>query len=356
MSDDHDRLLARLRDAGFQPEEIERADADGRAATLAVEAALGAPPRHTLTHVARESGLPNQFLRELMQAVGRPNPAPREKVYSDEDVEFAKVVKRFLDTGMPREGLLEVGRVTGLSMAQTAAAVRRLAGDALLQPGDSLDAAGLRYATAIDHLVPLFARQLDYHFRAHLRDSIRGQLLTESELAEGRVLGTQEVAVAFADLVDYTKLGEQLPPEDVGRIAGKLATLAVKAVVRPTQLVKTIGDAAMYVSPDPAALVKTCARLAGMIESEGEDCPALRIGVAFGPATSRGGDWFGAPVNVASRVTGVARPGQLYATEEVQSRAPEHPWKKKRKRSLRGVDGRVRLYALDDARLAEVAG
>ena len=354
--DDHERLIGRLRDAGLNEEEIERADAEGRAPTLAVETALGAPARHTLSHVARESGLSTQFLRELMQAVGRPNPARGERVYSEEDVAFASVVKRFLDTGMPREGLLEVGRVTGLGMAQTAAAVRRLAGDALLQPGDSLDAAGLRYAAAIDQLVPLFARQLDYHFRAHLRDSIRGHLLTESELAEGRVAGTRELAVAFADLVDYTKLGEQLPPEDVGRIAGRLAALAVKAVVRPTQLVKTIGDAAMYVSPEPEALVRTCARLSGLIESEGEDCPALRMGVAFGRATTRGGDWFGAPVNVASRVTAVARPGQLYATEEIQSRAPDLPWKKKRKRSLRGVESRVRLYALDDARLAELAG
>jgi len=354
--DDRDRLLARLREAGLSPEEAERADAEGRAPTLAVELALGPPERYTLTHVAKQSGLSTHFLRSLMQAVGRPNPARGEEVYTDEDVEFAQMVKRFTDAGMPHEGLLEVARVTGLGMSQTAEAVRRMAGDALLQPGDSVYAAAARYADAAEHLIPLFARQLDFGFRSHMRDALRRELLTEEELAAGRLSGTQEVAVAFADLVDYTKLGEKLAPEDVGRIAGRLAELAVASTRRPCQLVKTIGDAAMFVSPEVDAMVTTCARLASAIEAEGEECPALRIGVAFGPATSRGGDWFGAPVNVASRVTAVAKPGQLYATEPVRERAPDLPWKKKRKRGLRGVDGRVRLWALSDEKLADLAG
>ena len=112
-------------------------------------------------------------------------------------------------------------------------------------------------------------------------------------------------------------------------------------------------DAGVLGVVEPDALVETCARLACLIGQE-EEWPAVRIGVAFGRATSRGGDWFGAPVNVASRVTGIAKPGQLYATEEIQARTPERPWKKKRKRNLRGVDGRVRIFALDEPRLAEI--
>ena len=354
--DDRDRILARLRDAGLAPEEAERADREGRAPTLAVELALGPPERYTLTHLSRESGLSTQFLRSLMQAVGRPNPARGEKVYTDEDLEFARMVKLFTDAGLPHEGLLEVARVTGLALSHTAEAVRRMAGDALLKPGDSVYAAAARYADAADHLIPLFARQLDFGFRSHMRDALRRELLTEEELAAGRLSGTQEVAISFADLVDYTKLGEQLAPEDVGRIAGRLAELAVSSTCRPTQLVKTIGDAAMFASTDVDAMLKTCARLAAAIEKEGESCPALRIGVAYGTATSRSGDWFGAPVNLASRVTAVAKPGQLFATEAVHERAPDLPWKKKRKRGLRGVGERVRLWALDDEKLAVLAG
>ena len=183
--------------------------------------------------MARESGLSTAFVRELMQAAGRPIPAPRERVYSDEDVRFARIVGRFIETGLPPEGLLEVARITSLAMANTAGAVRRLAGDALLQPGDSEHAVGLRYAAAAEELVPLMASQLDYHFRMHLRDGIHRQLVTEAELQAGRLVGTRDVAVAFADLVDYTKLGERLAPEDVGRIAGRLAQLAVQAIAAP---------------------------------------------------------------------------------------------------------------------------
>ena len=115
-SRDRERLLARLREAGIEEEQIERAAAEGRVPTLAVELALGGMGRHSLTHVARESGLGPAFLRELMQAVGRPNPGRGERIFTDEDIETARVIKRFVDAGLPRRELLEVGRVVGQGM------------------------------------------------------------------------------------------------------------------------------------------------------------------------------------------------------------------------------------------------
>lgn len=343
---DRERLLRRLR-RNADEDELARADADGRLPTLAVERALGGAGSHTLSRVARSSGLPTDFLRELMQALGRPNPRPRERVFTDEDVEVARVVRTFLDAGLPRAELLEIARVLSMGMAQTAGAVRGVVGNAMLRPGDSEYTVALRYARAAEQLGPLMAKLLDAEFRAHLREGVRGQLISESERHAGQIAGTRDMAVAFADLVDYTRLGERLAPEDVGRIAGRLADIAVAAARRPAQLVKTIGDAAMLVSPAVPELVASVADLADDIESEGDDYPGVRVGVAFGPATSRGGDWFGATVNVASRVAGVARPGQVLATEAVAGRVAGRAWRRKRRRSLKGVDGRVRLYALD---------
>ena len=54
----------------------------------------------------------------------------------------------------------------------------------------------------------------------------------------------------------------------------------------------------------------------------------MRVGVAYGPATNRAGDWFGTTINLVSRVTSAARPGRILATEEVQTRTPEHAWKR----------------------------
>jgi adenylate cyclase len=347
---DRELLLARLRDAGADEDEIARADAEDRLPTLAVELALGGTGRHSLTHVARESGLPAGFLRELMQAVGRPNPQRGERIFTDEDIQTARVIKRLLDAGLPRRELLEVGRVLGQGMARTSEAVRGLVGNALMQPGDSEYTLGLRFAAAADELAPLMPTLLDHQFRAHLRDGMRRELVTESEREVGRLAGTRDVAIAFADLVGYTRLGDHLPAEDLGSIAGRFAELAVASVKRPVTLVKTIGDGAMFASPEAPALVVALRRLVEAVEREDERFPDVRVGVAYGPATSRGGDWFGATVNVASRVTEIARPGRILATEPVRDLTPDEPWHRRRRRaSLKGVEGRVRLFSLEAA-------
>ena len=345
---DRERLLARLRDAGVDEDEIERAAAEERLPTLAVELALGGAGRHSLSHVAREAGLPPAFLRELMQAVGRPSPGRGERIFTDEDIETARVIKRFVDAGLPRRELLEVGRVLGQGMAHTSEAVRRLVGNALLEPGDSEYTVGLRFAQAADELAPLVPTLLDHQFRAHLRDGMRRELVTESEREVGRLAGTRDVAIAFADLVGYTRLGDHLPAEDLGSLAGRFADLAVGAVKRPVTLVKTIGDGAMFASPEVPPLIASLQRLVAAVTGEGERFPDVRVGVAFGPATARGGDWFGATVNVASRVTELARPGRILATEPVRDLAPDETWHRRRRRaSLKGVEGRVRLFSLD---------
>lgn len=343
---DREELVKRLEDAGRTTEEVAQAEADGRLATLAVEAALGGGDHHTLTHVARTSGLRPEFVRELMQAFGRPSPRPREPVFTDDDVEVARLFRRFLDAGLPRAEMLEVARVLSQGMANTAEAVRSVVGNAMLEPGDSEYRLALRYAEAADQLGPLVPTLLDSQFRTHLRSRMRRELISEAEREAGQLADTREVAVAFADLVDYTRMGERLAPEGVGRIAGRLSQMAVASVAPDVQLVKMIGDAAMFVSPSAIALMKTVTALVKRIHGEGKAFPDVRVGVAAGPATTRGGDWFGRPVNVASRVTDLAKPGTVLATEEMSELTPDLDWKRKRRHRLRGVDGRPRLFSL----------
>lgn len=346
-----EEVVRRLRRAGHGRRELERADDEGRLGALAVEEALGGTPRHTLTYVARASGLDTRYLRRVVRASGRPDPRPRERAFNDEDVELARVVRRFLDAGLPRDGILEVARVLGQGMSHTAEAVRRMAGDAFLQPGDSEVTVALRYSEAAEELTPLVGPLVEYQLRALVRDGIRDQLVTEAERREGRLADTSEVGVAFADLVDYTRLGEKLPLEDLTRIATRFADLAGAATKHPARLVKTIGDAVMLVSPDVPALFATVAALTESAEAEKEDFPDVRVGVAFGTATARAGDWFGATVNVASRVTDIAKPGRILATEAArQAAGPDFEFKRRRRRSLKGIEGRTQLYSLESWR------
>jgi adenylate cyclase len=71
----------------------------------------------------------------------------------------------------------------------------------------------------------------------------------------------------------------------------------------------------------------------------------LRAGVARGPALARGGDWYGRPVNLASRITGIAYPGSVLVSEEVkESSSNGHRWSFAGERRLKGIDGRVKLW------------
>src|SRR3954470_25042003 len=97
MGRDREQLLERLKDDGYEDGEISEAEAAGRLAALAVERALGGEQRHTLTDLARASGLDSTFLRELMQAIGRPNPRRGEHAFTDDDLDAARLIKRFLD-------------------------------------------------------------------------------------------------------------------------------------------------------------------------------------------------------------------------------------------------------------------
>src|SRR3954451_19511868 len=349
MDSDRQRLIERLRDDGCADADIEAAEQAGRLAAFAVERALGGDERYTLTDLARESGQSTRFLRELMQAVGRPDPPRGRRAFTDDDLRAAQMISRFADAGLNRQDILEVGRLVSQNMAQVAEAVRRLAGNALLEAGDSEYTVGMRFAQAVDELEPLLPEVLDYQLRAHLRDAIRGQLISDAEREAGRLDGTVDVGIAFADLVDYTRLGQQLDPEDVGQIAGRFAALAAHTARRPVRLIKTIGDAALFVSEDVPPLLDTLKRLVEEVEGEGDEFPGVRVGVAYGPATTTGGDWFGSTVNLASRVTGAAKPGRILATEEVEARASELKWKRTRRRRLKGVGGLVPLYALDAA-------
>jgi adenylate cyclase len=153
------------------------------------------------------------------------------------------------------------------------------------------------------------------------------------------------MAICFADLSGFTRLGETAPVEEVGAVAGRLAVLASEVAGGPVRLIKTIGDAAMLVSPEPAPLVEAALALVDAAEAEGEDFPQLHAGIALGPAVSRGGDWYGHSVNVASRIAAIAWAGSVLCDQAIRDAAPdEFRWSFAGERRLRGVKRRVRLW------------
>ena len=339
-------LLVRLAGAGLTKDALSHAVKEGRLATLPAELALAGDTPYTLTEVARAARLDSRFLRQVLLALGRPNPAHGERAFTDEDVEDARILRQFLDAGLPRAELLQVTRVLGHGMANTAVAIRELVADALLKSGDSELDSALRYAAAAEHLGPLLAPLLGHELQVHIREVVRRETVTQAERESGTIRGTRTIAVGFGDLVGFTKLGGEMPPDQLGRIATRLADLGTTAARPPVQLVKTIGDAVMLASPKVDPLIDALDDLVRAVDKEGEDFPGLRAGVAYGEALPRGGDWFGSPVNLASRLTAAAKPGTISVAAEAQEAATrKRDWSRRRRKMLKGC-GRVAYYRL----------
>ena len=211
----------------------------------------------------------------------------------------------------------------GLSRA--AEVMRFTALSAILRPGATELEIAKASQALVSQIVPLLGPMIENMLFMQLRHMMETEAVTASERAAGTPLpGAREVSVAFADLVGFTKLGEVVSPEELGQLAGRLADLARDLTAPPVRFIKTIGDAVMLVCPEPAPLLDTVLKLVEVVDTD-NDFPRLRAGVACGMAVSRAGDWFGSPVNVASRVTGVARPGTVLVADSVLGRPRATP-------------------------------
>jgi adenylate cyclase len=340
-------LLRQLHEAGVPLDELRKAAADDRLALLPVEMVLAREGKYSARELAEATGQDEETMRRQRQALGLPTVDDLDaKVFTDDDLEAARRATAFAEAGFPQEGTLEVSRVIGEATSRVAAAIRNLVGENLLRPGDTERDLGLRYAEVAREAAPLLGPVLEYVLNQHLVEQIRDDVISRAELQAGEILpGARQMAVCFADLTDFTRLGELAPVEEVGAVAGRLAALASEAAGGPVRLVKTIGDAAMLVSPEPPALVEAALSLIDAAEAEGEDFPQLHVGVALGPVVSRGGDWYGHTVNLASRIAAIAWPGSVLCDEAVHEAAPEaFRWSFAGERRLKGVKRPVRLW------------
>ncbi|MFL5826208.1 MAG: adenylate cyclase regulatory domain-containing protein [Thermoleophilaceae bacterium] len=339
-------LLEKLLEEGVPLEELRQAVEEDRLVLLPVERELlGSGERLTGREVAERAGLELEFWERLGRSLGLAVGGSDEPLYGEFDLEGAKRVKRFLDAGFPEQTILDVNRVMGLSLSQIARALGDVTTSTLIESGAGEREVALGLAAAQRELGPVFAQTMEYVLRRQQLEVARQSAVTGAEIAAGRVAGAREVSVAFADLVGFTRLGEELPPEDVGSLADRLNDMALEVTEPPVRLVKMIGDAAMLASPDPDALLESGLGLLGAAEAEGDGFPQLRVGVACGPALARAGDLYGRPVNLASRITAIARPGSALATSDVREHATSnYDWTHIGRRRVKGVRGGLDLY------------
>jgi adenylate cyclase len=339
-------LLGQLTAEGVPLEELREAVAAGRLSLLPVERAIaGDGARYTAREVAARTGLDLNLLRGVRAALGVPYGDPDERIATEADLAAAERMKAILDAGFPAEQVLQNARAIGMGMGRIAEANRALVVRNLTRPGDTEQDVAERFALAAEQLLPLVGETLVYAFQVNLLEQVKRDVIGAADLASGEIGGAAQLTICFADLVEFTRLGEEIAAEELGQVAGRLEEMALAVAQPPVRLVKTIGDAAMFVSSEAEPMLAAALELIAAAEAEGEQFPWLRAGLACGSVLPQWGDYYGRPVNLASRVTGVARPGSVVVDGAVKEAAGEgFTYTFIGERRLKGIDSRVKLF------------
>jgi len=296
--------------------------------------------------VADSSGVPVELIQRLHLAAGLARADdPEETQHSRADAESVLPAAALVAFGFDPEQVALFVRLLVDGLTRVAVTMRQAGLQTLIRPGST----ELELAAALEELAlevePLLDPMINQLARLTLRRSLATEAVNAAERATGQLPEARPITVAFADMVGFTRLGETVPPQDLIRVAGRLAALTRSCIVEPVQLVKIIGDAVMLVSPNPEKLVSVVLDL--LHSAACDDLPPLRAGVAFGQAVTRAGDWYGSPVNLANRVTGVAPAGAALITETTREAIGDSggfSWSFETATRLRGIAGKVRLF------------
>ncbi|PJE00243.1 adenylate/guanylate cyclase domain-containing protein [Mycobacterium sp.] len=298
--------------------------------------------------ISETYGIDLELLQRVQRAIGLARvDDPDAVVHMRADGEAAAFAQRFVDLGLNPDQVIAVVRVLADGLSHAAEVMRYTALSAIIRPGATEVQIAQGSKALISQIAPLLGPMIHQMLFLHLRHMMESEAVNAGERAAGKPLpGARPVAVAFADLVGFTKLGEVVSAEELSQLAGRLADLARDLTAPPVRFIKTIGDAVMFVCPEPAPLLDTVLKLVDVVDND-NDFPRLRAGVASGMAVSRAGDWFGSPVNAASRVTGVARPGTVLATDAVCDAIGEEAgfrWSFAGARRLKGIKNEAKLF------------
>lgn len=344
--DERAELISWLVDQGFGVEEIRHSFAP---TLLPARRALGDDAAYvSARRMSEETGLDLGQLIRFLRAAGLPQvDDPEAEVFLRADAATAVYIKRFLDLGINPDDMLSVVRILAQGFSHTAEEMRSAALGAVLHPGVSELQIAQGSQALLAGVAPLLGPMIKDMLLLQLRQAVQSDAVSAGERVRGTPIpGARMIGAAFADLVGFTRLGEELPPEDLEQVASRLAGLAREVAVAPVKFIKAIGDAVMFVSTDTAALLEAVLTLMDVAEADGH-LPRLRVGMAYGAAVSRAGDWFGSPVNLASRVTSAARPGAVLVAESAHAEIADDPrfrWSYAGPKRLKNIAADVKVY------------
>ncbi len=322
----HARLVARLRQRGHSLRDIRNATKDGRLAFGYVEELF---PRdghvYSLRQAAEETGLDPGLIERIITTLGW-SPSQAETL-SEDEIQLLRYVAAVLAAGLPLVAMLQLVRVYGQAMAQVADAEVRLFHLYVHEPLMRSGADGLQMAeemqTLTRELLPMSSPVMDQVHQRYLQHFVEQDVVghMETDLDGAAVeLGRLRVAIAFADLAGYTRLTEEEGELQAVDAVERFVEAVEITLPDDARVIKTIGDEVMVVGSDPAALTDWAV---GFQRLQSER-PLPRIGIHYGDALYRDGDYFGRDVNIASRVAARSAGGEVLVTRHVVDAAGSH--------------------------------
>jgi adenylate cyclase len=317
------RVVARMRERGYSLEALKEAGREGRLAFGFTEELFSYPEEERLSveEVAAETGLEPELVERILVILG--TPADRRSDVSPEDAEALRHCARVLAAGFPLVAFLQLVRVYAQSMRRIADAEVRLFHLYVHEPLIRDAVPELEMAEEMGELagdiLPLAAPLTNYLHQRYLRYFVEQDVVGHMEADATTVdtaeieLGHVHVSLCFIDLTGFTRYTEEEGDIEALDVVENFVASVEATLPREATIVKTIGDEVMVVSPDPLSLTEWAVDFLARFEQR----PQPRVGIHYGDAVYRDGDYFGGQVNLAHRVVNRALAGEVLVTDAV---------------------------------------
>jgi adenylate cyclase len=293
-------------------------------------AILGQEPEFNALEVAAATGVTLEEARRLWRAHGFPEHG-LENAYTDADTEALSTMISAVRADLIDFDLaVNLTRAVGQTMARLAdwevstlvARVDELAADPDSDEGRTGSALRL-----IEQIKDPFEDLLIYVWRRHLAAAVAR---VEAMRSNEEDLNTVQLTVGFADIVSFTALSNRLTEERIGDLVELFESRCSDVVTaQGGRVIKSIGDSVLFVSEDPIGAYNIAE---GIINVVGRDprMPDIRLGLATGSVVMRLGDVFGPPVNLAARLTAVARRNRIIIDATTAALLPDDEFETRR--------------------------
>lgn len=333
MSDETVQALMLL---GLDQAEAERAVAQNRVPLALVTPLLEREHIISAEVAAQRLGVPLDYLVARDRALG----VPETTGYTEEEIAELAALPDLLQLLSP-EGVLRNMRTDAQALTRIAMSNLQLVNAEVAEPlresGGNDIVVALALAEAARSLLPETIPLLASSFRRILVHLVNTELVA----AGSRGMTTDAaVTVGFVDVVGYTSLSARIDPAGLDDVLAAFEALCYRVADQHdnVQLVKFLGDAAMYVGVDAPSLASTLLEIVTAPDSDTalEGSP-IRGGMASGALLMRAGDYFGPPVNLAARLTDHARPGTVLADDHMRDDLQDFDTRRVPPMRLRGL-------------------